>query len=120
MASRWLFKQLVDQPMLWTWRLLAADDCIQQQASDFDNYGAAVNDAIRNGFRPEEDNWIVYAARETTHHEHGRKPLVILKTDPKLLLSLRSGPDKEGFRGKQVANEEGAGSNHANSLKRSN
>ena len=86
MARRWVFKQLEDQPKLWTWRLLAADDCIQQQARDFEHYGAAVNDAIRNGFRPEEDNWIVDAARETTHHEHGRKPLVILKTDPNSLL----------------------------------
>jgi len=91
-----MFKQLEDQPMPWTWRLLAADGCIQQQARDFEHCGAAVNDAIRNGFRPEEDHWIVDTARETTHHEHGRKPLVILKTDLKSLLLRTSaaGPIK--------------------------
>ena len=68
--------------MLWTWRLLGADGCIEHQASGFEQYGLALEDAIRNGFRPKEDDWIVDAAHEVTHHEHGQKPLVILKQDP--------------------------------------
>lgn len=68
--------------MLWTWRRLGGDGSIEAQASDFESYGAALQDAIHNGFRPTEDHWIVDAAREVTHHEHGRKPLVVLKQDP--------------------------------------
>jgi hypothetical protein len=82
MARRWLFKRHQDQPMLWTWCLMDANDCIERQAGDFENHGAALQDAIHNGFRPTEDHWIVENAHEVTHHEHGQKPLVILKQDP--------------------------------------
>lgn len=68
--------------MPWTWRLLGADGCIEREAVGFEQYGVALHDAIRNGFRPTEDHWIVDAAREVTHHEHGKKPLVVLKQDP--------------------------------------
>ena len=68
--------------MLWTWRLLGADGLIEHQAGDFEQYGAALQDAIHNGFRPTEDHWIVETAHEVAHHEHGHKPLVILKQDP--------------------------------------
>jgi hypothetical protein len=103
MASRWLFKQHEAQPMLWTWRLLGAGSCIRQQAGEFEDYGAAVTDAVRNGFHPDEDHWIVETAREAVHHEHGRKPLVILKKDPNSLSPARSAagpfekaPEKSG------------------------
>jgi hypothetical protein len=82
MARRWVFKRQQDQSMPWTWRLLGADDCIEHQGGDFEQYGMALQDAIQNGFRPTEDHWIVDTAHEVTHHEHGQKPLVILKQDP--------------------------------------
>src|SRR5262245_34799380 len=82
MARRWVFIRPKDQLMLWTWRLVHADGYIELQAGDFERYGDALQDAIRNGFRPREDDWIVHGAREVTHHEHGQKPLVVLKQDP--------------------------------------
>src|SRR5262245_2080619 len=86
MARRWVFKQHKDQPMMWTWRLLAADGCIEQQASEFEHYGSAVTDAMRNGFHADKDHWIVETAHEVTHHELGKTPLVILKRESKTLL----------------------------------
>ena len=82
MARRWEFKRRKDQPMLWTWSLLGADGYVERQSGDFEHYGVALQDAIRNGFRPTEDHWVVDAAHEVTHHEHGQKPLVVLKQDP--------------------------------------
>lgn len=72
--------------MLYTWRLLGADGCIEQQAGELLPFGSAVTDAIRNGFRHTEDDWMVDTAREVTHHQRGRKPLVVLKKDPNLTL----------------------------------
>jgi hypothetical protein len=82
MARRWVFKRHKDQPMLWMWRRLGADGCIEQQAGDFENYGVALQDAIHNGFLPKEDDWVVENAHEVALHERGHKPLVILKQDP--------------------------------------
>ena len=82
MARRWVFTRRKDQPTLWTWRLLGAAGRAEQQAGDFPNYGEALQDAIHNGFRPREDDWVVENAREVAHHLHGHKPLVILKQDP--------------------------------------
>ena len=82
MARRWVFERHKELPMLWTWRLLGANGCIEHQGGAFEQYSVALQDANRNGFRPTEDHWIVDTAREVTHHEHGRKPLVILKQDP--------------------------------------
>ena len=82
MARRWVFTRRKDQPTLWTWRLLGAAGGVEQQAGDFPNYGEALQDAIHNGFLPREDDWVVENAREVTRHQHGQKPLVILKQDP--------------------------------------
>ena len=82
MARRWEFKRHKDQPMLWNWHLLGADGRIEQQGGDFENYGLALQDAIHNGFRPTEDDWVVENAHEVAHHEHGHKPLVVLKQNP--------------------------------------
>jgi len=82
MARRWVFKRNQDQSRLWTWRRLGTDGGAEQQGGEFENYGVALQDAIHNGFRPTEDDWIVENAHEVAHHEHGHKPLVILKQDP--------------------------------------
>lgn len=96
MPRRWVFMQHKDQPLLWTWRLLGADECIEQQGSESMPYGAAVTDAIRCGFRPTEEHWIVDTPREVTHHERGKKPLVVLKKDPRSFLPrLPVGPIKK-------------------------
>jgi hypothetical protein len=85
MARRWVFKRNEDPLLLWTWRLLGADGDVVKAAGDFENYGAALQDASLNGFRPTEDDWVVDNAHEVTHHQHGQKPLVVLKTDPKAI-----------------------------------
>ena len=99
MARRWLFKRHQHQPMLWTWCLLGADGCVEHQAGDFEQYGVALQDAIHNGFRPTEDHWIVETAHEVTHHEHGHKPLVILKQDPATIPPGAAGKGGKGDEG---------------------
>ena len=82
MARRWVFKRNPEQPKLWTWRRLGSDGDVEQQGAEFENYGLALQDAIHNGFRPTEDDWVAENAHEVAHHEHGHKPLVVLKQDP--------------------------------------
>jgi len=47
----------------WIWRVSRADGVVEQTSGFFETCGAAVVDAVRNGFRPHEDDWIA----ETTH-----------------------------------------------------
>jgi hypothetical protein len=55
MATRWWFKECTkSHPTRWMWKKLAVDGSIEQQSAEFKSYGEAVNDAIRQGFRPSD------------------------------------------------------------------
>ena len=61
----------------WTWRQLSVDGSIAHISSPLFDFGAAVVDAIRHGFRPKEHHWIVTNTNGTTHFHPGNPPLSI-------------------------------------------
>ena len=78
MAIRWQFIEDHEHGEIsWAWRLMGADETIEQHSPQFSNYGAAVNDAIRHGFRPPEQHWIVVTPGTITHFRHGAKPVTV-------------------------------------------
>jgi hypothetical protein len=58
-VKQWHFVENESRPGRWRWQLLTSDDEIQSE--QFDSYGDAVAHAIRQGFRPSEDKWVVVA-----------------------------------------------------------
>jgi hypothetical protein len=90
MAKRWLFKELRGaKPRRWAWRVLRVDGSIESTSGEFKDYGAAMHDAITNGFRPTECHWIVESEHHTSHFEPGRRAVIIPNKERKPLPQLR-------------------------------
>ena len=53
------------------------DGSIERISGEFGDYGAAVLDALKNGFQPASDHWIVEGALTTTHFERGGRAVVV-------------------------------------------
>ena len=52
----------------WTWRRTRIDGAPLEVSCDFHaDYGKAVNDAIRHGFRPSHEPWAVINGNSVTH-----------------------------------------------------
>ena len=62
---------------LWTWRQLSIDGSIAHISSPLQDFGAAISDAIKHGFRPKEDHWVVTNRTGSTHFPPGRMPISI-------------------------------------------
>ena len=61
----------------WTWRQLSFDGSIAHISSPLQDFGAAVSDAIKHGFRPKEHHWVVTNRTGTTHFHPGSMPISI-------------------------------------------
>jgi len=56
----WQFMEAKDGgPAIWTWRVLGASGNLEATSEPHRNYGTAVTDAIRHGFLPSSDHWVV-------------------------------------------------------------
>jgi hypothetical protein len=83
MPATWWFKQDPSStPASWTWRSVAVDGSILNQSAPFPDYGHAVTDALRHGFRPTEDSWAIETAHSIARFKHGQHSAFIPKTDP--------------------------------------
>jgi hypothetical protein len=72
MAVRWQFiEERENAETCWTWRIMVMDGALQTQSQRFKTYGAAVGDAIRNGFRPNRHYWTVVTRHTATHFRPG-------------------------------------------------
>ena len=90
MATRWWFTEYATpRPPRWGWRTLAVDGSIERQSGEFENYGAAVHDAIVHGFRPDEDHWAIESTHLITHFLHGQKTVDITTNDKATLFQPR-------------------------------
>ena len=78
MAVRWLFKQ---HQTVWLWRALNVDGTIERQSEEFSDFGRAVHDAIRKGFSPSDNHWIVETRHDVTHYESGKPVVSVPKRD---------------------------------------
>jgi hypothetical protein len=84
-AQRWIFIETSGKPPgLWTWRTLSVHGTIDHQSEEFEAFGVAVRDAIKKGFDPREDHWIVQTLHSTTHYERGNAIVDIPHTYPKV------------------------------------
>src|SRR5262245_15903205 len=83
MARRWCFHEgRTSRPNKWTWRILRVDGTIERiSEQDFKEYGAVVLDAIRNGFRPKQDHWIIESTSSVVHFRHGEQSVVVSKVE---------------------------------------
>jgi hypothetical protein len=78
MAIRWHFvEQYLGDDTRWSWRVLEADGTIEHQSQSFRTYGEAVNEAIRHGFQPRQQHWIVATRHAITHFRPGKPPLTV-------------------------------------------
>jgi hypothetical protein len=82
MATRWHFVEsdAGDSPQ-WAWRIVRADGTIDSQSHPFKTYGMAVIDAIKKGFQPRREPWIVATRHTITHYHPGRPPMTVPVTD---------------------------------------
>lgn len=54
----------------WTWRRARPDGMpLEVSADPHPSYGKVINDAIKHGFRPQEDRWVVTDSASITHFE---------------------------------------------------
>ena len=102
MKKRWWFTEYAKQvPVRWSWRVLNGDGTIDQQSAEFDSYGAAVRDALGNGFRPSRDHWAVETTIAVTHFQRGAESVIVLKGDrdpliaPPATLRVRPRPERQ-------------------------
>jgi hypothetical protein len=57
----------------WQWRELLADGTIVRCSEDLDDYGKTVHDAIRHGFDPQREYWLIKAGELTTYYRPASK-----------------------------------------------
>jgi len=77
-AARWHFVMHRDSKgAAWTWRRVHVDGSIERTSEPHTDYGRAVNDAVRNGFQPDRDSWVLVAGEACTHFGPGQKPATI-------------------------------------------
>jgi hypothetical protein len=70
----WIFIKSQDAPAdRWQWRELVADGTIARCSEDLSDYGKAVHDAIRNGFDPLREYWLIRTGDLTTYYRPSSK-----------------------------------------------
>lgn len=72
MPAKWVF--LEGPRNEWTWRTIAPDGGIDRVSPVFSTYGTAVLDAIRQGFSPRREHWMVASSSGTTHFRPNAPP----------------------------------------------
>src|SRR5688572_32003188 len=73
MARRWIFTEAPGRDG-WSWRITSPDEGIDRSSKGFPDYGAMVHDALKQGFHPSLEHWVVISAHGTTHFEPGMPP----------------------------------------------
>jgi hypothetical protein len=96
MAIRWKFIEDNEQDAAhWAWHCMRVNDTIEKQSLPFASYGAAVDDAIRCGFRPVEQHFVLVTPCTVTHFRPGDRPVT-------MPIGFKAGTDDEvvqRFRG---------------------
>lgn len=78
MTIRWKFIEDTENDAVhWAWHRMRVNDTIEQQSLRFTSYGAAVDDAIRCGFRPVEQHFVLVTPCTVTHFRPGDRPVTM-------------------------------------------
>ena len=93
MPAKWVF--LEGPRNEWTWRTITPDGGIDRVSRAFSTYGTAVLDAIKQGFRPRGEHWMVVSLTGTTHFTPNAPPADGHSTGPS---GRRNPPDWKRIR----------------------
>ena len=82
MGMQWQFVEGYDyEGTYWSWRSMCPDSTIEYQSPSFATYGLAVDAAIKRGFRPREQHWVVVTRHSLVHFRPGEPALTIPTAD---------------------------------------
>jgi hypothetical protein len=91
MIIRWQFVESYEiDSTSWSWRMMAVDGTIEHQSPPFKNYGLAVGDAIKRGFQPSHQHWLVATRHTITHFRPGQPALAVPVGERDALLAERT------------------------------
>ena len=69
---QWEFMEVPAAPKSrWRWRKLLVSGEQEAVSGEFEDYGLAVYDALRHGFRPKGQHWSTVTRDGTTHYQAG-------------------------------------------------
>src|SRR5688572_7662805 len=75
---QWQFVEVSAAPKSrWYWRKFLASSALETLSEEFSDYGLAVSDALRHGFKPKRHPWSVVTPRATTHYAPSGDPVVV-------------------------------------------
>jgi hypothetical protein len=95
MSIRWHFVEGYEgDATYWSWRTVSGDGTIETQSASFSTYGQAVSEAIRNGFQPRLQHWVVATRHTVTHFRPGQTPLTVPVSDAEPAPSARKGKEQ--------------------------
>src|SRR5436190_21698212 len=93
--GRWEFVRSANGHQ-WQWRHVASDGAVQKISVSFDGFGKAITNAIRNGFHPAREHWVIVDERWCTHFEPGGNPVTIpRKQDTSISIKRRAAGGSE-------------------------
>ena len=70
----WIFVRTLEEAAdRWQWREVLADGTIVRCSEDLPDYGKTVHDAIRDGFDPLRDYWLIKTGDLVTYYHPGSK-----------------------------------------------
>ena len=82
MTIRWQFVEGYEgNTTHWSWRAVRGDGTIESQSEQFSTYGQAVSEAIKNGFQPRQQHWVVATRHTVTHFRPGQAPMTVPVAD---------------------------------------
>jgi hypothetical protein len=82
MSTRWQFVEGYEgNATHWSWRTVKGDGTIESQSQPFSTYGQAVSEAIKNGFQPRLQHWVVATRHTITHFRPGQAPMTVPVSD---------------------------------------
>ena len=82
MPIRWHFVEGYEgDSSHWSWRTVNVDGTLESHSPPFKTYGIAVSDAIKNGFQPRQQHWVVSTRHTITHFRPGKPPLTVPVSD---------------------------------------
>ena len=77
-AAHWQFVlERAGAAKSWTWRQMRVDGAIERISESCPYFGRAVMSAVRNGFQPKRDSWVIIAGETCTHFAPGQLPASI-------------------------------------------
>jgi hypothetical protein len=75
---QWQFVEVSAAPKSrWYWRKFLASSALETVSEEFSDYGLAVSDALRHGFKPKRHHWSVVTPNATTHYLPSGDPVAV-------------------------------------------